>query len=307
MPEEEVAVEVETTDVLPDIPEMDSVEEETGNAPEASEPEDSQQQAAPELSAEEKLEQDARDKGWKPYEDWAGDGHDGDAIHLNPKEFLSQRWIRGKLRDTERVVRSQNKEIANLKGRHDFLTEHYEKLSEASRKEEIAGLQERRRVHEEEGNHEEARRLDAEIVEVASQPAQKQEHVEVDPSQGEVFQEWLGKNQWYASNQELQDYAKREGDKLYAQRPDLDEKQFLDELSKITKQAHPDVFGIKPQRKPPVVDKAGGRKKILGGELVNIGDFSSEEQAIIREAVSMGGYKDEQDYINKLAKTGVLK
>jgi len=305
----EVTPDEGTLDVLPDIPEDIANEEEASNAETVEEPEAVQQVEEPKLSAEEKLEQDARAKGWKPVEEWEADGHDTDgSIHLNPKEFLSQRWIRSKLRDTERTVRAQNKELANLKGRHDFLTEHYEKLSENSRKEEIAKLQERRREYEEDGNIEDARRMDDEIVEVASRPAKEQQPV-VDPSQGVVFEQWLGRNQWYVHNQELQDYAKQEGDKLYAERPELSEEQFLNTLAEMTKQAHPEVFGIKPkiQRKPPVVDNGGAKRKVLGGEEMRMADFSSEEQEIIRTAVAMGTYKNEQEYINKLVKTGVFK
>lgn len=238
-------------------------------------------EATPELN---EVEQQAYDQGWRPKEEFSGDGD-----WIDAKEFIA----RGELYSG---LSKQNKKIKRME-------EMLRRLAESRRKEEAEELAakkqaiKRKRVQALEDG-------DAEAVVDLEEEARKldQQEQEVPVVETPTFAAWKEDNEWYEENPRLQRYANTFGAEYQAQHPNITEQELYEAVAEEVKETFPHVFEEKPKGKlpnrgNPTGAQGSGRGK---GGASKFSQLSPEEQRACKEFVDMGVFKDADEYIAML-------
>jgi hypothetical protein len=209
-----------------------------------------------ETGTDSKSEQEAKQFGWVPKEDFKGDPEqwrDADTFLQRGKE------INGFLRkDLEKLEVIQAKkdaahaaELLEIRATMEEFKEFHNMTLDATYKRAVADLRKEKAEAIEQGDGARVVELDDEIdkIKEAQKPAQKEKPKNDSPQANDkAYYEWLDDNQWYITNETLGKAAEKYGEIINAKTPDLKGKPFLDEVVKRVKEAFPDVFE-NPNRK----------------------------------------------------------
>jgi len=198
-------------------------------------------------------EQRAMDDGWVPKDQWKGNPDDWRPA----KEFND----RGELFSR---IKSQSKEIAELKQATSFLTNQHKEQYMAGVKDTIEKLKAQRNEALQEGDIVRAAEVGDRIDEVKEEMKQAKA-TEVDPKQGkaeltEIFKSWHSKNPWYMNDEDTTFFADAKGLNYRKKNPDSSE---ADMLAYVTKEVHK-VFPDKFPNKAPPSPNGGGRESPRG-------------------------------------------
>jgi hypothetical protein len=200
----------------------------------------------------EQIEESARAQGWTPEEEWKGEPPSRGFV--SAEEFISA---------GEKSLPLATKQLAELAEDNEKLKRDMDKLkSQSTRYVEMTNkkmAKDRERItglinEQKQARAEAISAADGDAVLVAeSNIAQlEQESAELaTPDPG--IQEWIDDNDWYEGDPVLQDLANGISTRLKNERPDLEGKAHLEELSKRVKKAMPDKFkNPKRDSAPPV-------------------------------------------------------
>lgn len=245
-----------------------------------------QQASTPEPSEAEKI---AMEQGWVPKEQWKGNPDDWRPA----KEFND----RGELFTR---IKSQSKELAELRKAMEFLTEQQKKQYDAGFQQAIKELKSERDAALQEGDVLKAQQITDKIDEVKEQhQAQraampKQERPEVTPSV--TFKSWFDQNKWYTKDKALTAYADSVGFEYKRENPDSTEADMLAYVSKEVKKEFPHKFQTSPKG-PPSPDGEGRdttRTSSEGGYRSLENNMTEEQKSIMRTILKSTGMTKEQ-------------
>lgn len=228
----------------------------------------------------------AREQGWVPKEEW-----DGDPEQWRPaKEFVE----RGELFEK---MSSMGKDLKETKKALRMLQEHHTKVKETEYKRAVEELKALQKKHMEEGNSEgylEATDLltDLKAEQKAREVVEQNTPAQPDPR----FLSWVDKNQWYARDSRMRDYADTLG-LAYAQRnPGVDPEDVLKFVTQEVKERFKDRFTNPNRTKPSAVEGSTGTPPVKKNKLV-----LSEEETSVMNTFVRNGIMSKEEYMKELA------
>lgn len=186
-------------------------------------------------------EETARSQGWKPKEEYAGDP----ALWVDAKEFLGRAPLFEK-------IKGQTKAVKDLQRTVDAMAKNFTKIVDATANAKIAELKAAKREAIESG--------DAARVEVIEKAIDEQKAVKADaptaPAVAPAVKEWVDRNGWYTTDQEMHDFALAYNDSYLKRHPE-DIEGSLEATEKATKRAFPEKFpGARKGSAAPAVEGA---------------------------------------------------
>lgn len=249
------------------------------------------------------LQEKARQYGWSPKENWRGKPEDWvDAEEFNEKfvpAIRANRQSHQELKNELEKVKSTTAEAMEILKRSH--------AAEIERKEtEIKGLikdlKTRHREAIRNGDDDEADQIEAEMENLhsASSDLKKtsdkdNQGVNLDPEMTRAFQEWVRRNDWLTTDEELRDYAIYYGDKLEKEGNNPVGKEFFQLVEDKVKKTFPHKFENQNRNRPNAVESGGvpatqKRKKTSN-------DLPPEHRQMMKEMIAQG-HLTEQQYLD---------
>ena len=225
------------------------------------------------------IEQQAREMGWKPKEEYEGD----------PTRWVSAEIYVARAPLYEELER-RGKETKRLRQDIEVLKQNYSKMEEAAYKRALSSLKEQRKEAI----------LNNELERVVEIDDQIEELKEVKPTQPQVdlsdVQEkvnlWLQENKWYNEDQDLREYA--DGVGLALGRKNLPPDEVLEQVAQKVKKMFPEKFQKKPSAPKVEMTPSGG--KLKPADRV---ELTEDERKSMRTFVRQGLMTEEQ-YIEQI-------
>lgn len=208
---------------------------------------------------ETQIEEAARQQGWKPEDEWKGDPPSRGFV--SAREFLevgerSLPVVTKKNRELEDQVASLTGELSQIKNQFSRFKDFTDKAMERAKKERddaIAQLQKKRAQAISDADGEAVIEAEREIERLRAEPIEDQ--TSGPPPEIEA---WVTENKWYNDDPTMRALADGISIQLRQERPDLNGRAHLDELSERVKKAMPDKFRNTKRDNAPDVE--GGRR-----------------------------------------------
>lgn len=249
-------------------------------------------------------EAEAREKGWKPAEEF--DGNTEGKEFVSAKEYLD----RGKFFKT---ISTQGREIKELKTVINEFSDHIKRQEKAAFEKAKAELAMKQREAVEHGDldsydklREQSVRIDAQAREAKSSAPSME-----DASTKVAVEEFKERNKWFDPTAEdsktiaMTAFAQAMSDKLAAAHPELSASESLVRIEGEVKRVYPDHFENTRKSDPaavlPTKGASGGRRRGI-----SLKDLPQEFQMAGAKIVKMiPGYTEER-YIKELIEQGVI-
>lgn len=240
---------------------------------------------------DDRIEQIAKDMGWRGEEDFSGD----------PEDFVdAETYIRkgAEIQDTMRKhIKEQNKKMNSMSAVLEELKSHNEavyKAEVARLEKEVKALKAERRAAIEEGDVDKVESLDEQIDSMTiTRPERKPDNGQV-----EVFNSWLKKNPWYDEDDEMADYA----DARSSEYKGLSYDRVLAMVAQDVKRVFPEKF---PEKRPPAKSPVESPTRTSKTKTYTKADLNAEQREIMSNFVSQGVMTEKQ-FIEDLVKIGEL-
>lgn len=234
------------------------------------------------------VELEAIDQGWIPKDEFDGDPDK----FIDAPEFIR----RGEL---FKKIESQSKELKQVRQALEAFKTHHSKVKEAEYNRALKALNDARKQAFVDGEHEKAFAYEEQIESIKAEKdavvRQATEPVS-DPSEYTAqFQDWVGKNQWYETDELMRGAADTLGVKLHQQ--GLSPSEVLNEVEKRIRKEFAHKFSVNRNKPSPVEGstRSGGNKSESFA-------MSDEEATIMKKIVNTGVMTKEQ-YIAELKRT----
>lgn len=241
-----------------------------------------EQTQTPQLSD---AEQKAMQEGWRPKEEWAGDPEEW----KDAKTFLRDGELFKKIEEVKRENKALKRSVSTIKG-------HYERVREVEYARAVEDLKAAKKAALVEGDADKVIAIDEELV-TARQNLQiaKQATPEVvEPEQHPEFANWVQRNRWYETNQELREFADTAGFAHAKANPGKTPRQVLEYVEERVAKAFPEHFKNQRKSNPSTVEGGSSpRAKSSGGRESDI-TLSEDETKVMRRLVRDGVLTEEQ-------------
>jgi len=216
------------------------------------------------------IEAAAREKGWKPAEEYEGDPE----AWVDAKEFVAREPLYKALHKVNRELKKQREETTKVK-------QLYDRIETTAKDKAMKELQAQLRAASEDKDIETALAIKDKMKELETPPPK----VEI---KNEAFDAWVASNEWYEADEDLKDFADARGARILQQNPDMPLEQIYAEVARATKQAFPKKFMNPNKERATAVDSGkqipaksvGGRKRE-----VSYDDLPAEVQEVYRKMV----------------------
>lgn len=244
----------------------------------------------------------AKTKGWKPFEEWEGD----------PKKWRPAQQFLDNESFFEHIskLKKHNKELTNTVKQISVM---YKKAAEIERAKVLADLKAQKLNALENDEHEKVIKIDERIVAVQTAPIETIEVPKdipdevVDPE----FENFKANNPWYDKDQELTEMAQEVALGYLAKQKNkninVTPKDLYEYVDKRMQKLAP------KEEKPPAVKRvndARERTTVSGvtsrTHKFTVNDLDSEQKRIAERLVQMGTFKNKQEYVDALVKDGLM-
>lgn len=274
---------------------VDPVEQNTGtNVP---------GEQAPEVN---EIETRARAQGWVPKEEFRGPSEKWrDAAEFVKRGEEELPILRERSRTLER-------RIANMERQHQASYQRLERATTAAIERQRADLQARydaalrdavqtgdvqRFDQLRRDQHDAVADFDKRTREQVEQPQQRQggnpPHIQA------AVEQWIGGNDWFTLDPELNAVATAYHGRLSQEKPGLSISENLAEVTKYVRQRYPDKFGTTRTADPALVEGSGGRMA-SNGKVSLASKLSADERRIGDRYVKEGLFKNIEEYAREL-------
>lgn len=191
-------------------------------------------------------EDQAREQGWKPKEEF-----EGDPEKWRPaKEFVE----RGELFNK---IDSMGKELKETRKALKMLQEHHTKVKETEYKRAVEELRNLQKKHLEGGNTDEYLKTTELLTDLKAEQKAREVQQQTQVNQPDPrFVQWTQENKWYVDNQEMRDYADTIGTGYAQRNPNLDPVEVLEYVTAQVKSRFKDKFSNPNRNKPTSVEGA---------------------------------------------------
>lgn len=191
-------------------------------------------------------EAQAREQGWRPKEEFAGDPEKWKPA----REFVERGELFGKI-DTI------GKELKETRKALKMLQEHHSKVKEVEFKRAVDELKSLQKRHLEEGNSDGYLEATELLTDLKAEQKARDVVAQVTPAQPDPrFVSWVSENKWYEKDTELREYADFVGTKYASSNPNLDPEDVLVYVTRQVKNQFKDKFTNPNRTKPNAVEGA---------------------------------------------------
>lgn len=247
---------------------------------------ETKQEAAPEAPQYTEAEQLAMESGWVPKDQWKG----------NPDEWRPAKEFndRGELFTR---IKSQSKELAELKQAMSFLTEQQKKQYNAGFQQAIRDLKSARDAALQEGDVLKAQQITDKIDEVKEQHQVQQvapKQTPATPEPSPVFRTWFEQNTWYTKDKVLTKYADAVGFEYKSEHPESTEAEMLAYVAKNVKKEFAHKFQPKGPPSPDGEGRGSPRGPVDSGIKTMESDMTEEQRSIMKTILKSTGMTKEQ-------------
>lgn len=189
-------------------------------------------------------EQEARDQGWKPKEEY-----EGDPSKWRPaKEFVERGELFGK-------IDSLGKELKETRKALKMLQDHHSKVKETEFNRAVNELKGLQKKHLEEGNSDEYIKTTELLTDLkAEQKAREVMSQQAQPAIDPRFTAWQERNAWYGKDTEMRQFADTLGLGYAQANPGLDPDEVLEYVTNQVKKTFKDRFENPNRTKPSAVE-----------------------------------------------------
>ena len=196
-----------------------------------------QQDSAPQVDS---YEQQAREQGWRPKEEY-----EGDPEKWRPaKEFVERGELFGK-------IDHMGKELKETRKALKMLQEHHSKVKETEYNNALKELKALQKKHLEEGNSDGYLEATELLTDLKAEQKAREVVVQNQPNQPDPrFIAWTQENKWYQTNVEMREYADTVGMGYASRNPGIDPEAVLQYVTKEVKARFKDSF-VNPNRSKP--------------------------------------------------------
>lgn len=244
-----------------------------------------------------RLEERARQQGWKPFEEWDGDPDEW----VGPETFI----VRGEFFDKQRNLQKQLKEQQEVIKQQAELNR---RLAQKEAEEEVQELRRQKAIAYENEDWDKTVELDEKIAEARKkgEEATKQP-VEPDTQGNPEFERWVEQpeNAWYKNNPVLRTTADALAVQYVTDHPNATFQETADAVTKQMEKEFPEKLG---KKKPsasavnePTMSARGGSKR-----KASVNKLSEDQKKIGQKFVRQGAVKNLQEYADQLAAIGEL-
>lgn len=200
---------------------------------------------SPEVQAQ-ATAQKAREKGWRPLEEWEGPPEDW----VDSKEFVGRQKLYDRINDLKGTLTKQQKEFQNdMKA----IMSNLSKVRETEYKKAVAELKAKRELAIENDDARTAVKVSDELKELEAEKAKETVAVkQAAETTGEAtpeFVAWQEENQWFTSDNEMRSDAIAIGVGYAAGNPNKTQAEVLAYVTSKVKRMYPDKFEPKEKRK----------------------------------------------------------
>lgn len=250
------------------------------------------------------IEAEAREKGWKPAEEF--DGNTEGKEFVSAKEYLD----RGKFYKT---ISSQGREIKELKTVINEFSEHIKRQEKAAFEKAKAELVAKQREAVEHGDlesydqlREQSLRMDEEARRsVTKAPSIEDAHVKVAVEDFKERNKWFDPTSSDSKTIAMTAFAQAMSDRLAAAHPELSAEESLSRIEDEVKRVYPDHFSNSRKNDPAAVLPSKGAA-IARKKRPSLKDLPAEFQQAGAKIIKMiPGYTEER-YIKELIEQGVI-
>lgn len=237
-------------------------------------------------------EQEARQFGWVPKEEFKGDPEDW----RDANEFLRRgREINGYLRkDLDKLqgqLQTRDRELAEIRDAMEEFRKFHNETEARAYQRAITDLKKEKVAAIEQGDGERVIEIDDEIDKIKE--AQRKPEPKATQSVDTGWTQWTQKNQWYGKDEVLTALANGFAEKVKAENPDLVGAPFLDKVADLVKQTMPDKFE-NPNRQHSAVSGSGTSGSGTGKKKKTYDDLPADAKAACDKFVKQGWMTKEQ-------------
>ena len=237
-------------------------------------------------------EQQAKEQGWKPKEEFQGDP----GQWRPAKEFIDRGELFGKIDTLGRELKETKKAL-------QMLQEHHSKVREVEYNKALQELKTLQKKHLEEGNSDgylETTELLTDLKaeqkarEVINEQATQQEQPSVDPR----FVTWVSRNIWYEKDDEMRQFADAIGTGYAKVHPDTNPEEVLKYVSAQVKARFPHKFK-NPNRDNPGTVGTSDTSNTSNSKSLQL----SEEEKRVMNTFIRNNVMTKEEYLIELKKT----
>jgi hypothetical protein len=229
----------------------------------------------------------AREKGWRPKDEFAGDTDD----FVEPADYLKQLPLKNKIKNQKRDIKRLERDLANVVMFH-------KQNVEAAKKQAIADLMVARDDAIESGRIKDVKEIEQRMQQVANMP----EPPAVKSPEDEEFQTFIASNaSWFKVDKEMTRDA-IEYNELYLKRNPGKIKESLDETLRFIKKAYPEKFVSQRAAAPSAVET--GSKVPAKTSKFDVKDLTADERLTYNQYVKVHKIMTHDEFFKSLAAIG---
>lgn len=225
-------------------------------------------------------EDQAREQGWKPKEEY-----EGDPDKWRPaKEFVERGELFGKIDIMGRELKETKKALK-------LLQEHNTKIKETEYKRAVDELKALQKKHLEEGNSDGYLETTELLTDIKAEQKAREVTAQNTPKQPDIrFTEWVDQNKWYSSDAEMRDYADVVGMGYAQKNPGLDPEDVLKFVTAQVKTRYRDKFQNPNRNKPSTVEGTN----TTSSPKTNSFELTDDERKVMNTFIRTGAMTKEE-------------
>lgn len=239
----------------------------------------------------------AREKNWRPLEEWKGAPEDW----VDAREFLGRQSLFDKIAaqksQIDNLRQTQSKELADIKAA-------FAQMSKVQYDKAMRDLKAERKVARDEQDFDKVDELDEQIQEVQKQKVATE--IQTKPVDNAIvqqqFAEWRAKESWYDKDPELKREADAVGIGYGVKNPSASAEDVFEYVTKTVKKLFPEKFETKGKpmtRENAAAVEAGGLTQSEGlsktkTDKISVADLTPDQQRIMNTLVKSGVVTKEQ-------------
>lgn len=236
------------------------------------------------------FESAAREKGWKPKEEYEGD----DNAWVGAEEFVKRQPLFDK-------IKTQSKKLKELEKTVEAMAKHYQTNIQQAKERAIADLKAQRKEAIELGDTNTVDQIDQKIDHVKAMPDPDIQPKGMAP---EIEQFVAENSSWFNKDEEMTSFAVAYNENYLRKHPgDLDKS--LDETLKAVKRAFPDKFQNQRRATPPAVEGAGTPN--TGAGKYSTSRLNQEQKLVYNQLVKVHKQLTHEEYFKSLEDAGYLE
>ena len=246
---------------------------------------------------QEKVIEKAREKGWKPLEEFEGD----ETEWVDAKEFIGRQKLYDRINDLKSTI---SKQTRGFQQDMQAVVANMAKVREQEYKRAISTLEKQRKEAAENQDIEAVVAVSKEIETLKEEKAEEKASVnEGARTTGEAtpeFLEWQAGNKWFSDNSEMRQDAISIGVGYAAGNPNKSQMEVLEYVTKKIKRMYPEEFKAKgtPKVDSKVEGGGGARTPVGSGSnktKLTLADLPDEHQAIAKTIIKSGALKKQAE------------